>query len=925
MSNGGGSADKSGSHTYHKKTFRPGSVCHYCGEHVWVSGYTCKVCRFVTHEKCMNDVTTPCTSVAPVLVKDPVAHRWGEKQKFKRTFCNVCRKRMDDSLGYRCEVCKYYVHASCNQFCVQDCKRVATYNPHVPPEELGVQLHHWREGNLKPSSKCAVCKNVCSSQECLVSLRCAWCCKTVHSSCRQFLDISCEFGALKHLMLPPASVSMPNMAMTVSGPSSSRSSMFGSREDLSTDCVSCSTALEDTVSISDANSDGMSICSNTIKLKVYDGHSRRQYKSIRVSSDATATEILSCALQEYQVPASDSRMFMIGVERGAMVAPLDDLSECTVAALQNGPPLVIRSRSSENEDMVIRVFPGQFPSAADFKTLSVSPITTAQEVVATALTKYGIPFADTDLDDFGLIEVNLFEGVRERLLDTHEKPWKILHDAGKRSVRHVQLTRFYLKNLRTKNSVHLYVGNLPTSWEVERYSEKLKQAMGLIGTGKVEIGPIFPTFGAVIIQFTNSADALEAYLQLKTAMLIEQKKPVVIIIPEIVPEIIKDDCSPVLAFVNERSGGGQGVNLLTAFRRFLNPHQVFNLSTGGPLPGLYAFRNVPSYRLVVCGGDGTVGWVLSLLDELRPMLKCQSPAVAVIPLGTGNDLARVMKWGSGVGTSSSNVLELLIGINESETISMDRWVIRFENDAGATRSAVDNLITSDGEAHVPGEVDAGLMTVESFLACSVNHWSTAMEEQSQTFIMNNYFGVGIDADIALKFHLKREEAPEKFNSRIHNKGMYLKMSLAKMMQRSGNLCKQLPRVLSIEVDGELVKMPSGVEGIIILNISSWMAGCDAWGSDRDDKFKPAALNDGMLEVIGVQGVMHLGQIQGNIRGGLRLAQGSSLVLTMASPMPVQIDGEPWLQPVSRCTVQAGHSAQMLRRLKKQHSGATANS
>ena len=42
---------------------------------------------------------------------------------------------------------------------------------------------------------------------------------------------------------------------------------------------------------------------------------------------------------------------------------------------------------------------------------------------------------------------------------------------------------------------------------------------------------------------------------------------------------------PLLVFVNVKSGGCQGTELITSFRKLLNPHQVFNLEAGGPLPG----------------------------------------------------------------------------------------------------------------------------------------------------------------------------------------------------------------------------------------------------------------------------------------------------------------------------------------------------
>lgn len=102
--------------------------------------------------------------------------------------------------------------------------------------------------------------------------------------------------------------------------------------------------------------------------------------------------------------------------------------------------------------------------------------------------------------------------------------------------------------------------------------------------------------------------------------------------------------------------------MITSFRKLLNPHQVFNLDYGGPLPGLHCFRHLKRFKILVCGGDGTVGWALSCLDNVGQDAACPTPPMAILPLGTGNDLARVLRWGSGYtgGEEPLSILRLVV-------------------------------------------------------------------------------------------------------------------------------------------------------------------------------------------------------------------------------------------------------------------------
>lgn len=112
--------------------------------------------------------------------------------------------------------------------------------------------------------------------------------------------------------------------------------------------------------------------------------------------------------------------------------------------------------------------------------------------------------------------------------------------------------------------------------------------------------------------------------------------------------------------VNPASGGRQGARLDARLRA--GGELVHDLRQGG----LERVVGAASGPLVACGGDGTVAAVLDLVHRSGRDLP-----VAVIPLGTGNDLARHLGWPAVLPQPG----QLQAWLAQAPECRLDRWIL----------------------------------------------------------------------------------------------------------------------------------------------------------------------------------------------------------------------------------------------------------
>ncbi|KAJ9548529.1 hypothetical protein OSB04_021072 [Centaurea solstitialis] len=377
--------------------------------------------------------------------------------------------------------------------------------------------------------------------------------------------------------------------------------------------------------------------------------------------------------------------------------------------------------------------------------------------------------------------------------------------------------------------------------------------------------------------------------------------------------------SPVVVFINSKSGGRYGPELKARLQDLMGEEQVFDLLTVKPhefvqygLGCLEKFASLgdgcaketrEKLRIVVAGGDGTVGWVLGCLGELHKAGRDPVPPTAIVPLGTGNDLSRSFGWGGSFPFNwKAAIKKTLDKAIRAPTSRLDSWSLLISMPAGADLKAPYSLKKAE-----EGVLDQDLK-VEGPLPEKVSCYQG---------VFYNYFSIGMDARVAYGFHHLRNQKPYLAQGPISNKIIY-----------SGYSCKQgwfftpciadpglrgLNNILRLHVkrldntEWEPVTIPSSVRSIVALNLHSYASGRNPWGNLKQDYlqkkgFVEAKADDGVLEVFGFKHGWHASFVMADLISAKHIAQATAIRFELRGgtwkEAYMQMDGEPWKQPMN---------------------------
>eukprot|EP00118_Oscarella_pearsei_P006053 m.27659 g.27659 ORF g.27659 m.27659 type:complete len:1297 (+) comp30246_c0_seq2:58-3948(+) len=815
-------------------------------------------------------------------------HHWFACSHARPTYCNVCFEALGGmtSRGLSCEVCKFKAHKRCAVYAPINCKWVTVKM--IPPEsrfadDQIAMKHQWIRGNLPIGSKCYVCDKACGSVRRLQDWRCLWCRAFVHDDCKECFEEKCDLGSNRVSVLPPSAI------RAWDGSTKGRAEAVR---------PSVSSPLLVFVNSKSGDNHGVKFLRRFKQLlnpaQVFDLMTSGPSVGLRLFQSFESFRILVCG--------GDGSI-------GWVLTELDKLgivNKCQVGVLPLGTgndlarvlgwgatcdddtqlPNILREMESSGVKMVDRwsiqtkMDPGsQFPpsnmmitklpalppvfepsaSSERFLSVAVHELAAMAELQSSVVSHLSVILGEESADKEVINSARvLCEQVKAFVSSSCDEV------DGNSLKKKCLVLNDKLSSLLLTLEEEVSASESPSE-SMQDHKEDL-QAMYEASEPSLVLPPSIRVF--------RSRDAVMSRANsLKKA----------------VKEILAHAEQVIDNQVNEQTAECEALSRLT-----LESSAV--ATTGSPTtstdllldPSVYSDEGISD----ACSDERDSSQPLSTTPPSnRKQRKLHRARMTSSDSGFGSGRTKISGGG---GEPTQPAAETTDKKRKNSKPFMPSLAAALLKSASALVTPITSAATfPDVPPPPPPGSDPGFGEVN---------------------VMNNYFGIGLDAKISLDFHNKREEHPEKCRSRMLNKMWYGMLGGKEFLSQT---YKNLHQRMVLECDGKLIPLPS-LQGLVILNIPSYMGGINFWGTEKEkDGFFAPSFDDKMLEVIAVMGVSQMAKSRMLGVQSHRLSQCRSLKITIYGecPIPCQVDGEAWLQPPGQIKMTHKNRVQMLARNK----------
>ncbi|EYB97689.1 hypothetical protein Y032_0138g2058 [Ancylostoma ceylanicum] len=894
-------------------------------------------------------------------------HQWYQMNHHRPTFCNFCREKLSGLTwhGWSCEICKMKAHKKCISKIVERCKwtvecTIPNHLQYISPEN-SIVAHQWVEGNLAMSSKCVVCEKVCGSVLKLADWRCLWCACCVHSACLPQLGRGCSLGASSLSVLPPLAIK----DVSEEGVAQIRADAIGG------ECGGGSPLLV-LVNSKSGDNQGQRLIRKFKRLlnplQVFDIIATGPDFALSFFDSLDCFRVLVCGgdgTVGWVLGAFDR----LGLHNKCQLAILP-------LGTGNDLARVLGWGHAFYDDTQLPQLMRTF-ERAHTRMLDRWSVLSIEGPQATAVRQYeetvtnkvrAVLEADEPGDVFRAVKslCETVHGLMERINATFTKVEQWEREAGhmpsdpltEKCSTLLQKLDILMQSLGSEEAKVEESGFEPEDDE-RTASEERRRRDSLVGRAnslKKALKDIMSIAERGIDQHNRASGAAAKRERFR------KKRS------KTTPSVLKvsssnlsssSACSPPASpspqqsrpHLNDRLAVREAGSQMSQTSGIgFSPSQSSN-------PGLSTFEtgdvvhDTPSPLPNGCSDRGDSDVRDDAEDDSNPCIgrvEPPTPGGTREPSTTGEpDRPSVDDDDDDQEDSHDRLFkphsecELYVGgvkpsadikLSHSDSSIYDRATEgsscsrTHDSSYGRPRlkecKKMDTLPTVKRGLLSTGLAGGSLIAEVLLLNARVlglgavsssRESHTPLDQYKELKVMNNYFGIGLDAKIALEFHNKREES-DKTRSRSRLFMWYGILGGKELMHRT---YRNLDQRIRLECDGVPIDLPS-LQGIVILNIPSYSGGANFWGSAKDETFAVQSFDDRLLEVVALFGVIHVAtsRVPNVVRlQNHRIAQCRHIriVIMGNDPIPVQVDGEPWLQPPGIMQIVHKNRAQLLVR------------